>query len=190
MYPQVPFPRVPAMSYCSRLSGPKVPGEAAAEVVEDVAALLAADDGAAGPAERVHPGLDRDPIGVLDRGIVVDAQARAVVEEHAAATPEGVGLDGRTGNVIGAVHRIGGAVLRLRRRAGGIFLQMVDDAVVRVPGVGIVGLRCAGIAIVDVDLGVGERGQARDPDLELELAGHGVVGDESSRIQEDFSYST
>ena len=76
------------------------------------------------------------------------------------------------------MHRIGGAVLGLRRRAGGVLLQVVDDAVVGVPGVGIVGLCRAGIAVVDVDLGVGDRGQARDSDVELELAGHGVVGDE------------
>ena len=55
---------------------------------------------------------------------------------------------------------------------------MVDDAVVRVPGVGIVGLCAAGIALVDVHLGIGDRGQAREPDVEFELAGHGVVGDE------------
>jgi hypothetical protein len=42
------------------------------------------------------------------------------------------------------VHRIGGAVLGLWRRAGGVFLQVVDDAVVRVPSVGIVRLRRAG----------------------------------------------
>jgi hypothetical protein len=34
-------------------------------------------------------------------------------------TPERVGLDGRRGDVIGAVYRIGGAVLGLWRRAGG-----------------------------------------------------------------------
>ena len=78
--------------------GPEeIPGEPATEIVEDVAALLAADDGAGGPAERVHPGLDGDPIGVLDRGVVLDAQ-------------------------------------------GGL-LQVIDDAVVRVPGIGIVRLR-------------------------------------------------
>jgi len=85
--------------------GPEeVPGEAPAVVVEDVAALLAADDGSAGPAEGVHPGVDGDPIGVLDRRVVGDDQARAIVEENAPATPEGVVLDGRAGNVIGAVH--------------------------------------------------------------------------------------
>jgi hypothetical protein len=61
--------------------GPEqVPGEAAAVVVEDVAAVLAADDSAGTPAQRIDPGLDGDPIGVLDRGIVIDAQAGAVVE--------------------------------------------------------------------------------------------------------------
>jgi hypothetical protein len=49
------------------------------------------------------------------------------------------------------------AVLGLRRRAGEVFLQVVDDAVVRIPGVGIVRLCRAGIAIVDVDLSVGDR---------------------------------
>jgi hypothetical protein len=136
----------------------QVPGEAATKIVEDIAALLAADDGAGGPAERVHPGLDGDPIGVLDRRVVVDAQTRTVVEEDAFAAPERVILNRGSGDVIGAVHRIGGAVLGLGRRAGGIFLEVVDDAVVGVPGVGIVGLGGPGIAVVDVDLGVGDRG--------------------------------
>jgi hypothetical protein len=35
------------------------------------------------PAERVHAGLDRDPIGVLDRGVIGDEQTRSVVEEDA-----------------------------------------------------------------------------------------------------------
>jgi hypothetical protein len=70
--------------------------------------------------------------------------------------------------VAGAVHRIGGAVLGLRRGAGGILLQVVDDAVVRVPGIGIVRLGGGGIAVVDVDPGVGDREQTRDPDLELD----------------------
>ena len=130
------------MSCCSRLSGPK------SEIVEDVAAFLAADDGPGGPAQRVHPGLDGDPIGVLDRGIVVDAQARAVVEEDAFAAPEGVVLHGRPCDIVGAVHRIGGAVPGLRRRAGGVLLQVVDDAVVGVPGVGVIRLHGAGIAVV------------------------------------------
>jgi hypothetical protein len=37
----------------------EVPGEAAIEIIEDIAALLAADDGAGGPAQRVDPGLGR-----------------------------------------------------------------------------------------------------------------------------------
>jgi hypothetical protein len=49
-------------------------------------AALAADDGARGPAERVDPGLDGDPIGVLDRGIVIDAQTPAVVEDGRSPT--------------------------------------------------------------------------------------------------------
>jgi hypothetical protein len=57
--------------------------------------------------------------------------------------------------------------------AGSSF-QVVDDAVVGVPGIGIVRLCGAGIAVVDVDFRVGERGQARDSDVELELAGDGV----------------
>jgi hypothetical protein len=36
---------------------------------------------------------------------------------------------------------------------------VVDDTVVSVPGAGIVGLHGAGIAVVDVDLGVGEQRQ-------------------------------
>jgi hypothetical protein len=89
-----------------------------------------------------------------------DEQARSIDEEDAPATPEHVVLDGRAGDVIGAVHRVGGAVPGLGRRAGGVFLQVVDDAVVPLPGVGIIRLRRAGIAVVDVDLGVSDRGQA------------------------------
>jgi hypothetical protein len=55
---------------------------------------------------------------------------------------------------------------------------MVDEAVVGVPGVGIVRLCRAGIAVIDVDLRVGDRGQAGNPDKELKLAGDGVVGHE------------
>jgi hypothetical protein len=90
----------------------EIPGEAPAVVVEDVAAVLAADDGPGRPAERVHPGLDRDPIGVLDRRVVGDEETRAVVEEDAFAAPERVVLHGRARDVIGAVHRIDGAVLK------------------------------------------------------------------------------
>ncbi len=126
--------------------GPEqVPGEAAAVFVEDVAAVLAADHGPGGPAQRVDPGLDSDPIGVLDRGIVVDAQTRTVVEQDAFAAPERVVFDGGTCDVVGAVHRIGGAVLGLRRRAGGVFLQMINGAIVGIPGVGIVGLYGTGL---------------------------------------------
>jgi hypothetical protein len=86
--------------------------------------------------------------------------------------PERVVLEGGSCDVTGAVHRIGGAVLGLRRSAGGVLLQVVRCRV-RVPGVGIVRLRRAGIALVYVDLGFGHRGQARDVDVELEVAGHG-----------------
>jgi hypothetical protein len=54
----------------------EVPGEAAAVVVEDIAAILAADDGPAGPAQRVDPGFDGDAIGVLDRRVVGDEETR------------------------------------------------------------------------------------------------------------------
>jgi hypothetical protein len=114
----------------------------------------------------------------LDRWIVLDTQTRAVVEEDALAAPEGVGLDGRAGDVVGAVHRVGGAVAGLRRRAGGVFLQVVDDTVVSVPGLGVVGLCRGRVAVVDVDLGVSDRGETRDFHVELKLAAHGIIGDE------------
>jgi hypothetical protein len=66
----------------------------------------------------------------------------------------------------------------LWRRAGRILLQVVDDAVVRVPGIGVVRLCRSRVAVVDVDLGVGNRGEARDFHVELKLAGHGIIGDE------------
>jgi hypothetical protein len=46
----------------------QVPGEAPAVVVEDVAALLAADDRPGGPAQGV--GLDGDPVSGLDRRVI------------------------------------------------------------------------------------------------------------------------
>jgi hypothetical protein len=77
-----PVPEGPRDVVLQPSVGPvEISGEAAAVVVEDVAAVLAADHGPAGPAEGVHPGLDGDPIGVLDRGVVGDDQPRAVVEE-------------------------------------------------------------------------------------------------------------
>jgi hypothetical protein len=48
------------------------------------------------------------------------------------------------------VHRIGSAVPGLGRGAGGVLLQVVDDAVVGVPGIGIVDLGRAGVAVVEV----------------------------------------
>ena len=55
---------------------------------------------------------------------------------------------------------------------------MIDDAVVGVPGIGVVGLCRAGIAVVEVDLGIGSRRQAWESHVQLELPGHGIVGDE------------
>jgi Transposase DDE domain group 1 len=67
----------------------EVPGEAAAEVIEDVAALLAADDSAAGPAQRVDPGFDRDPIGVLDRRVVGYEQGAGRCRRGCTCRPRG-----------------------------------------------------------------------------------------------------
>jgi len=47
-------------------------------------------------------------------------QARTVVGEDAPAIPGRVGLDDRAGDVTDPLDRIGGAVLRLGRRAGGV----------------------------------------------------------------------
>jgi hypothetical protein len=68
-------------------------------------------------------------------GLSATSRRGPLSEEDASATPERVGLDGRAGDVIGAVQRIGGAVSGLWRRAGGVLRQVEDDAVIRVPGV-------------------------------------------------------
>ena len=84
---------------------------------------------------------DRDPIGVLHRGDRRrHADAGRCRKGCICLAPERVVLDGGSGDVIGAVHRIGGAVLGLGRRAGGVLVEVIDDAIASVPGVGIVGL--------------------------------------------------